>query len=128
MPVNQLDNFHTRLKNCARQYWLNKPMDMTSVPINLAISISKIEKLLRDTNGSMPIVAPGRLVTILDMQINESVTITLVAPNESDLKNAKISYFSPLGSNLLGRKIGDIVDINVLGRQESFCVVDIKPL
>lgn len=128
MPINQLDNFHIRLKNFARQYWLNKSMDMTSTPINLAISISKIEKLLRDNTGSMPIVAPGRLVTILDMQINESVTIRLVRPNESDLKNAKISYFSPLGSSLLGHKIGDIVDIKVLGRQESFCVIDIKPL
>lgn len=128
MPVNQPINFNKRLKHYARRYCLNRPMDMTSVPINLAISISKIERLLRETTGSMPIVAPGRLVTILDMQINESVTIRLVAPNESDLKNAKISYFSPLGSSLLGRKIGDIVDIKVLGRQESFCVIDIKPL
>ena len=38
---------------------------------------------------------------------------TLVAEQEADVKNAKISVTSPIGKGLLGKKVGDMVDIQV---------------
>ncbi|MCO4748936.1 MAG: transcription elongation factor GreA [Schleiferiaceae bacterium] len=38
---------------------------------------------------------------------------TLVAEQEADVKKAKISVTSPIGKGLLGKKVGDMVDIQV---------------
>ena len=37
----------------------------------------------------------------------------LVAQSEADLKTGKISVESPIGKGLLGKEVGDVVDINV---------------
>ena len=36
---------------------------------------------------------------------------TLVAENEADLKERKISIDSPIGKGLLGKEVGDIADV-----------------
>lgn len=71
-------------------------------------------------------VAPGHKVTLLDIQMKESATFTLVHPDESDLKNAKLSFLSPLGSRLIGCTLGDVVEINIFGRKETFHVIGIE--
>ena len=38
---------------------------------------------------------------------------TLVADSESDIKNGKLSVNSPIGKGLLGKELGDIVEIKV---------------
>jgi transcription elongation GreA/GreB family factor len=126
MSVNQPSHFHKWLKESVRQYCLTKPWDITATPVALAISIAKAEGLLREPASGLSLVTPGSLVTIFDMQLKEETTITLVPPSDSDLKNAKISYFSPLGSRLLGCKVGDIIDIKIFSRTETFCVIGIQ--
>ncbi|PWH81325.1 transcription elongation factor GreA [Brumimicrobium oceani] len=50
-------------------------------------------------------------VRIKNLSNNAEVTYTLVAENESDLKEKKISVDSPIGKGLLGKSVGDIADI-----------------
>ena len=38
---------------------------------------------------------------------------TLVAQSEADLKSGKISFYSPIGKGLLGKKVGEITTISV---------------
>jgi transcription elongation factor GreA len=38
---------------------------------------------------------------------------TLVAESEADLKTGKISVNSPIGKGLLGKKVGEIAEVNV---------------
>lgn len=40
-------------------------------------------------------------------------TYTLVAPEEADFKERKISIKSPIGKELLGHEVGDVVDVDV---------------
>ena len=50
-------------------------------------------------------------VRIKNLSNNSEVTYTLVAENESDLKEKKISVDSPIGKGLLGKSLGDVANI-----------------
>ena len=41
------------------------------------------------------------------------MTYTIVSENEANLKEGKISVNTPIAQGLLGKKVGDIVDIKV---------------
>ncbi len=51
---------------------------------------------------------------------------TLVADSESDIANGKLSVNSPIGKGLLGKKVGDIAEIQVPNGVMSFEVVEIS--
>ena len=50
---------------------------------------------------------------------------TLVAENEANLKEMKISIDSPIGKGLLGKKVGDKVDISVPAGIIPFEIIEI---
>jgi transcription elongation factor GreA len=51
---------------------------------------------------------------------------TLVAENEADLKAGKISVDSPIGRALLGKKVGEKVDVQAPAGKITFEVTDIS--
>lgn len=51
---------------------------------------------------------------------------TLVAENEADLKEKKISVDSPIGKGLLGKSVGDVADIATPNGLVQFEVVEIS--
>jgi len=55
-----------------------------------------------------------------------SFKYTLVAEQEADLKAGKISVTSPIGKGLLGKKVGDIAEIQVPNGVMKLEVVDIS--
>ena len=52
-------------------------------------------------------------VTLTNMNTKKQVTYKIVSENEADLKLGKISVTSPIGKSLLGKIIGDVVDVTV---------------
>lgn len=50
----------------------------------------------------------GAKVTLIDEEDNK-IIYRIVGPDESDMKNGKISYNSPLGKALIGKQTGDTV-------------------
>lgn len=46
-----------------------------------------------------------------NLATNVKMTYTIVSPHEMDLQNGKISCKSPIGMALMGKKVGDIVDV-----------------
>ena len=54
------------------------------------------------------------------------IEYTLVAENEADLKLRKISIESPIGKGLLGKKIGDIAEIQTPGGIMNFEIISIS--
>ena len=57
------------------------------------------------------IVKIGSTVEILDMNENEKYTYSIVGTIEADPDNNKISNDSPLAIAILGKKVGDIVEV-----------------
>jgi transcription elongation factor GreA len=50
----------------------------------------------------------------------------LVSESESDLKLGKISVSSPIGSGLLGKKIGELATVKTPGGELQFEILDIS--
>ncbi len=51
----------------------------------------------------------GASVTISNVDTEEEVTYTIVGESESNMKEGKVSYSSPLGKALIGKEEGDTV-------------------
>ena len=64
-------------------------------------------------------------VEIENIQSKQKMSYTLVSESEADLKNKKISISSPIGSGLMGKKVGEIVDISVPSGIIKFKILDI---
>ncbi len=65
-------------------------------------------------------------VTIKNKKSNATMSYTLVAESEADLKAGKISVNTPIAKGLLGKKVGDVVDITVPSGTVPFEVVEIS--
>lgn len=50
-------------------------------------------------------------VTMTNLNTKKQVTYQVVSENEADLKAGKISITSPIGKGLLGKKVGDIAEV-----------------
>ena len=68
------------------------------------------------TKNDEKIVKIGSSVEILDMQENEKYVYSIVGTIETDPDNNKISNDSPLATAILGKKVGDIVEIKGIER------------
>ncbi len=65
-------------------------------------------------------------VTIRNLKTNKEMTYTLVSESEADLKSGKIAVNTPIAQGLLGKVVGDKVDINVPSGVLSFEILDIS--
>lgn len=65
-------------------------------------------------------------VTIKNLKTKKDMTYTLVSESEADLRSGKIAINSPIGQGLLGKKVGDKVDIEVPSGVVSFEVIEIS--
>ncbi|MBN1118788.1 MAG: transcription elongation factor GreA [Bacteroidales bacterium] len=65
-------------------------------------------------------------VTIKNKKTNATMKYTIVAESEADLKLGKISVDTPIAKGLLGKKVGDVVDITVPSGTIPFEVVEIS--
>ena len=46
-----------------------------------------------------------------NLSSNTRMTYTIVSPHEMNLEEGKISCKSPIGAALMGKKVGDVVDV-----------------
>ncbi|WP_446898042.1 transcription elongation factor GreA [Clostridium sp. LBM24168] len=61
----------------------------------------------------LDVVSVGSTVKIKDYDFDEEAQYTIVGSAEADPINNKISNESPVGRSLLGKKIGDIVEVQI---------------
>ncbi|MGL5704354.1 MAG: transcription elongation factor GreA [Tannerellaceae bacterium] len=65
-------------------------------------------------------------VKIRNVKNNQVMSYTLVSETEANLKEGKIAVNTPIAQGLMGKKVGDVVDIKVPSGVMSFEVVDIS--
>ncbi len=80
-------------------------IDESTLDVSKALVLSNV-KIKNQTNG-------------MELQYK------LVAESEADLKTGKISVTSPIGKGLLGKKVGEIAEINVPNGVLKFEVLEI---
>ena len=98
----------------------------------LELKISKLQEIVRNAR----IIDESKLdstkvlilstVKIRNTKNNTTMSYTLVPENEANLKEGKISVGSPIAKGLLGKKVGESVEIQVPAGKMSFEVVDIS--
>ena len=64
--------------------------------------------------------------TISDVEFEEEVEYTIVGSAEADPMNFKISNESPVGSALIGKKVGDVVEVAVPSGVSKFEILEIR--
>ena len=63
---------------------------------------------------------------IKNLANNAVMEYTLVSEKEADLKQKKISVDSPIGKGLLGKKVGDITEVQVPNGIIKFEILEIS--
>lgn len=66
------------------------------------------------------------IVKIRNLNTKAEMTFTLVAETEADIKTGKISVNSPIGTGLLGKKVGEIAEIQVPAGLVKFEILHIS--
>lgn len=64
-------------------------------------------------------------VKMLNMGTKKSIQYQIVSENEADLKAGKISVSSPIGKGLLGKKVGEVAEVQTPGGLMKFKVEEI---
>ena len=65
-------------------------------------------------------------VTIRNTKNNAKMQYTLVAEQEANLKQGKIAVNTPIAKGLLGKKVGDIVEVQVPAGVIPFEIIEIS--
>lgn len=65
-------------------------------------------------------------VRIKNQNNNQTMEYTIVSSSEADVKRGRISVDTPIAKGLLGKKVGDVVNIQVPSGQMSFEIMDIS--
>ena len=98
----------------------------------LEFQISKLESLIANSsvldksNLDESKVSVLSQVTIKNMETAEELAYQLVFENEADLRNKKISVTSTLGTGLLGKQIGETVNVKTPRGNLAFEILSIK--
>jgi transcription elongation factor GreA len=97
----------------------------------LELRISKLQETIRnakiidETKLDISKVLILTTVKIRNTKNNATMTYSLVPENEADLKSGKISVSSPIAKGLLGKSVGDNVEIQVPAGKMTFEIVEI---
>ncbi len=68
----------------------------------------------------------GATVTAKNLKTKRDIVYQLVSPEEADALNGKISFKSPIGAALMGKKRGDTVEVVTPKGKNQFEIIDFK--
>lgn len=98
----------------------------------LELRISKLE----DTIANSRIIDESKIdtdkvqilnkVKIQNLKTKAEMVYTLVAESEANLKEGKLSIATPIAKALIGKKVGDVVEVNVPSGLMNFKILDIS--
>ena len=98
----------------------------------LEMKIAKLEELVANAR----IIDESRIdtstvqimnrVKLKNCKTSKVVEYTIVSESESDIKSGKIAVTTPIAKGLLGKKVGEVADINVPSGQMQFEIMDIS--
>jgi|TARA_Y100000758_G_scaffold276824_1_gene221855 transcription elongation factor GreA len=95
--------------------------------------VNKIESTLADVQiinvkeiNETDKVVFGATVTILNLNSDEEVTYQIVGELEADINTGLISIASPIARSLIGKQVGDIVDVNAPSGVIEYEIIQVR--
>lgn len=98
----------------------------------LETKILQLERMLKTarvvdaSSAGIDKVGVGTIVTLHDVEFDEKIRYRLVSPAEADMDENKISYESPLGKELIGKKVGAAIHVNAPMGTIEYKLLEIK--
>ena len=68
----------------------------------------------------------GATIDIVDEDTDEEKTFQIVGETEADIENGKLNIKSPLARALIGKDVGDSVEVRTPGGEKYYEILDIK--
>jgi transcription elongation factor GreA len=99
---------------------------MLELKINKLQEVISNARLLDESKLDSTKILIFSTVKLKNTQNNSVVTYTLVPENEANVKLGKISINSPISKGLLGKSIGDKVEITVPAGTVAFEIIEIS--
>ncbi len=93
--------------------------------VELEAMLKNVE-IIKDIKGATKTVIVGVKVKVYDEEFDEEEEYYVVGSTEADPANNKISDESPVGSALLGHKVGDIVTVEAPAGEIKLKIVKIS--
>ncbi|GIP51034.1 transcription elongation factor GreA [Paenibacillus vini] len=93
------------------------------------LALERIVKRARVVNADsvdLNEVSVGSFVILIDIEFAEKIEYRIVGPAEANVAENKISYESPLGKGLLGKKVGDIINVDAPMGNLQYELLEIK--
>jgi transcription elongation factor GreA len=99
---------------------------------DIELRIEEIDKILRNAEVviedevEVDVINIGCKVRIYDLGLKEELTYKIVGSTEANSLKGKISNESPLGRELLGKKVGEIVNVETHGEIIQYEILEIQ--
>jgi transcription elongation factor GreA len=68
----------------------------------------------------------GATVTVIDEDTDESSRYQIVGEHEADVKSGRISLVSPLSRAMIGKEVGDVVEVNTPGGVKAYEIAKVE--
>lgn len=68
----------------------------------------------------------GATVVLLDDDTEEKKTYQIVGDQEADVKSGRISISSPIARALIGKEVGDAIEVNAPGGARGYEIVQVQ--
>src|SRR5690606_2053592 len=68
----------------------------------------------------------GATVVVVDEDTEEKKTYQIVGDQEADVKSGRISISSPIARALIGKSVGDVVEVNAPGGARSYEIAKVE--
>ncbi len=68
----------------------------------------------------------GATVVLVDEDTEQKKTYQIVGDQEADVKSGRISISSPIARALIGKEVGDTIEVNAPGGARGFEIIKVK--
>ena len=99
---------------------------MLEMKINKLKTIIADAKIIDESKLKTDSVQILNKVELKNVKNGMKMTYTIVSESEANLKEGKIAVSTPIAQGLMGKKVGDIVEIKVPSGMMSFEIMDIS--
>ena len=135
LKVNQRKEVAQKIKEAREQGDLSENAEYDAAKDeqrDIESRIEEIDRILKNVEVviedevDVDVINIGCRVRIYDMEFKEELTYKIVGSTEANSLKGKISNESPLGRELLGKKVGEIVDVETHGEVIQYEILEIQ--
>lgn len=135
LKVNRRNEIAQKIKEAREQGDLSENAEYDAAKEEQREIEARIEELQNILNNAevvdedeidLDVISIGSQVVVQDMEYNEELTYRMVGSSEANSLKGKLSIESPLGKELLGSKIGDIIKTETPGGILEYKIISIS--